>query len=111
MSYAVSLYHALIGQNMVELLPCFYMQIYAVPAWTMSCALMFLIGFDRLLAVLFPLWYVEGHRSKLEVLLFESDDVEGEGSLAGRESEEFQNYPKIGLRTLQSRSKTPFQHA
>ncbi|KAH7695937.1 Protein SRSX-31, partial [Aphelenchoides avenae] len=56
-SYSISIYHSLIGRNMIPLLPCFYMQIYAVPAWTMSCALLLLIAVDRLIAVLRPIWH------------------------------------------------------
>lgn len=55
-SYSVSVYHALIGKNMTPILSCFYMQIYAVPAWTMSCALLLLVAIDRLVAILFPIW-------------------------------------------------------
>ncbi|KAI1731304.1 serpentine type 7TM GPCR chemoreceptor srsx domain-containing protein [Ditylenchus destructor] len=48
---------ALTGINFIPLLPCFYMQIFSIIGVNMMITVNVLIGFDRLLCVLFPTWY------------------------------------------------------
>ncbi|KAI1710969.1 serpentine type 7TM GPCR chemoreceptor srsx domain-containing protein [Ditylenchus destructor] len=54
-SYNVTLYTVIRGQNFVDLLPCFYAQFYAVLGIATSFTSMFLLAFDRLVSVIFPL--------------------------------------------------------
>ncbi|KAH7695346.1 CBN-SRSX-25 protein, partial [Aphelenchoides avenae] len=56
-SYGFSFYFSLVGHNLLGLIPCFYIQAYAVPAWTMSIALQLIIAVDRLLAISLPTWH------------------------------------------------------
>ncbi|KAH7708773.1 SRSX-21 protein [Aphelenchoides avenae] len=56
-SFVVGFYNSVIGRNLVRLLTCYYMQMFAVIAWCMSVSLLLIIAVDRLIAILWPVWH------------------------------------------------------
>ncbi|KAI1718261.1 serpentine type 7TM GPCR chemoreceptor srsx domain-containing protein [Ditylenchus destructor] len=56
-SYNVSMWHMITGQNMIDFLDCFYLQSYAVVGMAMSYVCIFLTAVDRLVSIVFPIWH------------------------------------------------------